>query len=352
MSGAREHTPKRPTGPQSASHRPTIRDVAAHAGVSKSLVSRVLHDSPLVSEPRRAAVLRSIEELGYRPNAAARTLVRRRSGAIAVLVSDLHNLFLPEVIAGLDPELARRGYTTVIVTGRHSEQAELEGLHRVLELRVDGIVCAMPGLGRDALLDAARSTALVTLTRTPELPRVDSIVNDDYAGATIAVEHLAGLGHRRIAMIGDTEERAGADRIRGYQRAMTTLGLADEIVILPGGFTEAGGYRAATQLLSRRPPAITAMFVASDLAALGVLDAAVDAGTDVPGQLSVVGYDNTPLAALRQIALSTIDQTASEIGALAADVLLTRIEQPNRRARRIVIPPTLVPRRTSGPPPA
>jgi DNA-binding LacI/PurR family transcriptional regulator len=208
----------------------------------------------------------------------------------------------------------------------------------------------MPGLGRDALLDAARSTALVILTRTPELPRVDSVVNDDYAGATIAVEHLAELGHRRIAMIGDREERAGLDRIRGYEDAMTRLGLAREIVVVPGGFTEAGGYRAATQLLTRRPTAITAVFVASDLAALGVLDAAVDAGADVPGQLSVVGYDNTPFAALRHIALSTIDQTAAKIGALAADALLTRIEQPNRRARRIVIPPTLVPRRTSGPP--
>ncbi len=310
----------------------------------------MLHDSPLVSEQRRAAVLRAIEELGYRPNAAARTLVRRRSGAIAVLVSDLHNLFVPEVFAGLDPVLSHHGYTTVIVTGKHSEPTELEGLHRVLELRVDGIVCAMPGLGRDALLDAARSTALVILTRTPELPRVDSVVNDDYAGATIAVEHLAELGHRRIAMIGDREERAGLDRIRGYQDAMTRLGLARESVIVPGGFTEAGGYRAATELLTRRPDAITAVFVASDLAALGVLDAAVDAGADVPGQLSVVGYDNTPFAALRHIALSTIDQTAAKIGALAADALLTRIEQPNRRARRIVIAPTLVPRRTSGPP--
>jgi DNA-binding LacI/PurR family transcriptional regulator len=351
VTGSRDHRRRRRADLQSAADRPTIRDVAAHAGVSKSLVSRVLHDSPLVSEPRRAAVLSAIEELGYRPNAAARTLVRRRSNAIAVLVSDLHNLFLPEVVAGLDPVLSRRGYTTVIVTGKHSEQAELEGLHRVLELRVDGIVCAMARLGRDALLDAARSTALVNLTRAPELPRVDSVVNDDHLGATLAVEHLARLGHRRIAMIGDTEERAGADRIRGYREAMTALGLADEIVIVPGGFTEPGGYRGATELLSQGPRRVTAVFVASDLAALGVLDAAVDAGVDVPGEFSVVGYDNTPLAALRHIALSTVDQTATDIGALAADALLTRIEQPNRRARRIVIPPTLVPRRTSGPPP-
>ncbi len=332
--------------------RPTIRDVAARAGVSKSLVSRVLHDSPLVSEARRAAVLRAIDELGYRPNAAARTLVRRRSNAIAVLVSDLHNLFLPEVVGGLDAVMERRGYTTVIVSGKQREQAELQALHQVLELRVEGIVCATTRLGPDALLDAARTTALVNLTRTPELPRVDCVVNDDHAGATLVVEHLARLGHRRIAMVGDSEERAGTDRIRGYRETMTRLGLAAEIELAPGGFSESGGYRAATQLLDRRNPPVTAIFVASDLAALGVLDAAVEKGVDVPGRLSVVGYDNTTIAALRHISLSSVDQAASEIGALAADALLARIERPDRRARRIVIPPTLVPRRTSGPAPA
>ena len=171
-------------------------------------------------------MLRAIDELGYRPNAAARTLVRRRSNAIAVLVTDLHNLFLPEVVGGLDAVIESRGYTTLIVSGKQRERAEVQALHRVLELRVDGIVCATARLGRDALLDAARSTALVNLTRTPELPRVDSVVNDDHAGATLVVEHLAQLGHRRIAMIGDTDERAGADRIRGYRDAMVRLGLA------------------------------------------------------------------------------------------------------------------------------
>ena len=153
-------------------------------------------------------------------------------------------------------------------------------------------------------------------------------------------------------MIGDTEERAGADRIRGYRETMIRLGLAAEIELVPGGFSESGGYRAATQLLDRRDPPVTAIFVASDLAALGVLDAAVVKGVDVPGRLSVVGYDNTPIAALRHISLSSVDQAASQIGALAADALLARIERPDRRARRIVIPPTLVPRRTSGPAPA
>jgi DNA-binding LacI/PurR family transcriptional regulator len=300
-----------------------------------------------VSEARREAVLRAIDELGYRPNAAARTLVRRRSNAIAVLVTDLHNLFLPEVVKGLDAVTEPRGYTTLVVSGKGREQTEEAALHRVLELRVDGIVCATARLGRDALRDAARTTALVNLTRAPEVPRVDVVVNDDHAGARLAVEHLAELGHRRIAMIGDTDERAGVDRIRGYRDTMASRGLERHTEVVPGGFSETGGYRAARRLLDRGARRVTAIFVSSDLAALGVLDAAVDAGMAVPGELSVVGYDNTPFAALRQIGLSTIDQDAAEIGAVAADALLARIERPDRRARRVVIAPTLVVRATS-----
>jgi DNA-binding LacI/PurR family transcriptional regulator len=339
-----------PLSPTEEARKPTIKDVAARAGVSKSLVSRVLHDSPLVSTARRAAVLRAIEELGYRPNAAARTLVRRRSSTIAVLVTDLHNLFLPEAMSGLDAILEPTGYTTLIVSGRRRPEGEEAALHRLLELRVDGIVCASAHLGREALLEAARSTAVVSLTRTPTLPRVDSVVNDDCAGATLAVEHLAALGHRRIAMVGDSSERAGADRIRGYRQAMARLGLGRETAVVAGGFTERGGQEAGRSLLAipqRRP---TAIFVASDLAALGVLDAAAEAGLEVPGDLSVIGYDNTPFAGLRRIELSSVDQAATEIGGAAARALLARIEHPQRRARHVIVPPTLVLRHTTAPP--
>jgi DNA-binding LacI/PurR family transcriptional regulator len=318
--------------------------------VSKSLVSRVLHDSPLVSAERRAAVLRAIEELGYRPNAAARTLVRRRSSTIGVLVSDLHNLFLPEAMSGLDAILEPTGYTTMIVSGRRRREGEEGGLRRLLEMRVDGIVCATAQLGRQALFDAARSTAIVSLTRTPVLPRIDSVVNDDRAGAALAVQHLAGLGHRRIAMVGDSTERAGADRIRGYREAMARLGLQTEAALVAGGFSERGGYEAGKLLLGIRTQRPTAIFVASDLAALGVLDAAAEAGVDVPRGLSVIGYDNTPFAALRRIALSSIDQAATEIGRATARTLLERIEQPWRRARHIIVAPTLITRQTTAPP--
>ncbi len=331
----------------------TIVDVAARAGVSKSLVSRVFRNSPRVSDASRAAVLAAARELGYRPNAAARTLVRRRSHAVGILVTDLHNLFLPEVAVGLDTVLEEHGYTTFVVTGKHRRQTEEAALARLLELRVDGIVCAPARLRSAALREAAGATAIVSLTRTPQVPRIDSVVGDDHRGATLVVEHLIGLGHRRIVMVGDTQERAGADRIRGYRDAMTVAGHGAAARVVAGGFTEMGGHRAARTLLAERGAARpTAIFVASDLAALGVLDAALELGIRVPGELSVVGYDNTPIAALRHIGLSSVDQSARGIGHSAGQALLERIAHPERPARRTVIAPALITRATCGPAPA
>jgi DNA-binding LacI/PurR family transcriptional regulator len=329
---------------------PTIRDVAAKAGVSKSSVSRVLRDSPLVSEQSRSAILQAIDELGYRPNAAARTLVRRRSNVVGVFVTDFHNPFFQDILDGIESVARESDYTPIVVSGKRLAGAEETTLHRLLELQVDGIVCDSARLDRNALLQAARSTPVVMLTRTPELPRVDCVVNDDYAGATLVVEHLASLGHRKIGLIADEKERAGAARIRGYLETMQKLGLADQVQIAPGGFTEAGGYAGAKELIEDGK-GVTAIFAATDFAAFGVLDAAWEAGLDVPRDLSVVGYDNTAIAALRRIGLTSVDQSSSKIGATAMEALLARMKKPSLPASRIVLAPALVPRSTSGPAP-
>jgi LacI family transcriptional regulator len=179
---------------------------------------------------------------------------------------------------------------------------------------------------------------------------VDRVHNDDVAGGRLVVEHLTGLGHRRITMIDGTAERAGVERRRGYEEAMAAAGLASEIRVVPGGYTEAGGYDA-TQLLLGDGDLPTAIFAANDDTALGVLDAVHQASLDVPDDISVVGYDNTSIAALGHISLTSVHQPRTEIGAATTRALLERMERPQRPARRIVLPPRLVPRATSGPAP-
>ncbi len=327
---------------------PTIKDVAARAGVSKSSVSRVLQGSTLVSDASREAVLRAMDELGYRPNAAARTLVSRRSNTIGVLLTDLHNPFLVEIVDGIEPVAERHGYTVLVVSGKRQTRAEASALHKLLELRVDGIVCDATKLDRRALVAAARSTPIATLTRTPEAPRVDSVVTDDRAGAALVVEHLVGLGHRHIATVADTQERSGLDRIRGYEEAMAAHGLAAEAHVVPADFTERGGRSGGARLFAEGRP-VTAVFAANDFSALGVLEAASEAGLDVPGDVSVVGFDDISIAAYHRISLTTIHQPAQTIGEAAVGAVLARIEHPGRPARRLVMEPRLVERGTTGP---
>ncbi len=327
---------------------PTILDVAARAGVSKSSVSRVLQGSPLVSEEARAAVLAAIEQLGYRPNAAARTLARRQSHSIGVLVSDLHNPFFPMVLDGIDEVAEEHGYTSLIVRGKRRSQTEEHALGRLLELQVDGIVAVTERLTRPVIVEAARSTPLVTLTQTPRAPRVDTVVSDNRQGARLVIDHLVALGHASIAMIADAREHAGAERIEGYQAAMTAHRLGDHIRVLDAPPTERGGYDAARQLLTD-VGSVTAIFAGNDLAAFGVLDALAEHGLEIPRDMSVAGYDNTPVAALRTVSLTTVDQFATEIGAEAMRAVLARVQRRDRAARHVLVPPRLVPRATTAP---
>ncbi len=330
---------------------PTIRDVAARAGVSKSLVSLVMRGAPNVSEERRAAVLDAARELGYRPNAVARSLVRRRSHVIGVMLSDLRNPYFAEVAESVDELAGRFGYRALINSGSRRPAAEERAIETLLQLRVDGLILAGPVLATAVIARAAAAVPVSLVSRAARTPGIDTVRNDDRLGAMIAVDHLVSLGHRRIAHV-DGGRGAGAEARRtGYRRAMERNGLVRNIRIVPGSFTEEGGYRGVERLLGERRRRPTAIFVANDLAAIGALQALEDAGREVPAEMSVIGYDNTMLASLRRIGLSTIDQPSAEIGATAVRLLLERIEEGRTEDRHIVLPPSLVVRETTAPPP-
>jgi DNA-binding LacI/PurR family transcriptional regulator len=332
-----------------AGRPPTIIDVAQRAGVSKSVVSRVLTGADTVSQGARAAVLAAAEELGYRPNAVARSLARRRSSHVGVMVSDLHNLFFAEILDGISAVAAEAGYRMLIATGNRAPQAEAEALASLLELRSDGVILLGPRLDATTLGRASREFPLALVGSVHRLPGVDSVANDDLLGARLAVEHLAALGHRRIAHVDGGDGAGSAERRAGYETAMRQLGLEGDVRVAAGDFTEEGGYEGAARLL-RAGPRPTAIFASNDMAAIGVLEAVEEAGLRVPQDVSLVGYDNTALAALRHISLTTIHQPRREIGEMAMKALLRRVDRPAARARRVVLEPHLVVRSTTAPP--
>lgn len=302
-----------------------------------------------VSRESRDAVLAAAEELGYRPNAAARSLVQRRSFNVGVLVSDLHNPFFAEIIDGIEAAAAAGGYRMLIATGNRDRDAEAHALETLLELRTDGVILLSPRLAPPLVARAGRSVPVAVVASLMRAPRVDVVVNDDVRGAELAVKHLAGLGHRRIAMVDGGDGAGAAERRSGYEAAMRRLGLGDLIRVAAGDYTEEGGYSGAQHLL-RLHPRPTAIFASNDLAAVGALDAIEEAGLEVPADVSLVGYDNTALASLRHISLTTVHQPRRQIGEMAMKAVLRRIERNGARAKRLVLEPRLVSRQTTGRP--
>lgn len=332
--------------------RATIVDVAARAGVSKSLVSNVLRGVPTVTPANRNAVVRAAQELGYRPNAVARSLVERRTRAMGVLVSSLHNPFFADVIDGLQAHADEMGYSVFLASGHRAAAAEARTVEALLEQRVDGMVLLSPNLpGFEVARAAAGVPVVVVGRRYRDVAHADSVVSDDNVGTELAVRHLIGLGHRRIAYIGGGRRAGGRERSNGYRRAMRGAGLPlGPEVDDDSCTTEEGGYRAAQQLLAATPRP-TAVLTVNDLAAVGAMDAVEASGLRVPADVSIVGYDNSTLAGLRHIALTSVDQPRVEMGRRAAELLLQRVDGPGRRGRHVLLIPQIVVRSTTGPPP-
>ena len=315
--------------------RPTLETVAARAGVSRSLVSLVLNDSPKVSQVSRDAVLRAVADLGYRPNAAARRLAERRSRTVGVLLNDLRQPWFADMLDGLTPVLYGAGKHILLGDGRIDQMMDETLTWSFLDFGVDGLVLAgsIP-LSAAVLSIASKIPAVAVGGRGLDLglPHVDVLANDNHLGGALAVRHLAGLGHTRIAHISGLPSVAGRLRMQGYEDAMRAAGLGDHVLIDHGDMSEEGGYRATVRLLSGqdRP---TAIFAANDLTCVGALSAATALGVRVPAELSLVGFDNSLFSRLRALWLTSVDGTAYPMGQQAGQMLLKRIEQPSAPAQ-------------------
>jgi DNA-binding LacI/PurR family transcriptional regulator len=332
----------------SPSAQPTIRTVAARAGVSKSLVSLVLQGSPKVSPERRAAVEAAMADLGYQPSLVAQSLSSRRTGVFGVVMNDLRNPWFVDCLEGFASAAGAAGYRAVLADERLDDAGG--GLvESILRLHVDGLVL-MGTMDPSAILrDAARRRpTVVAASRDFAGAGLDVVANDDATGTRLALDHLWSLGHRRIAHVDGGPGAIPAIR-RDTVRAYLAEHGIDDPAIEAGGTTEGDGYTAALRLLaSERPP--TAIFAFNDVVATGVLAAAHDSGLVVPRDLSVVGYDNTSLAAMRLVNLTTVDNASAAVGAAAAEALITRLEDPDVPGTLTLVQPALVIRETTAPP--
>lgn len=336
-------------GPRPAAQRPTIRTVAERAGVSKSLVSLVLRGSPHVSEAKRQAVLDAMRELRYRPDATARALSEPHSRTVGVLVHDLHNPWYLDALDGIASVLSQAGLQMLLAVQRLDLVNGETFLPAMLEMKAAGIVLVGSLEPSAQVVEAAAEVPTVAVAnRDPGLADADVVAGDDAAGTRLAVRHLVELGHRRLACLAVGTTGVGRVRRDAYEAAVAEAGLAPAPLVAVTDGDEDGGYRAAVRLLTGadRP---TGLVCYNDIVALGALSAARDLGLEVPRDLSLVGYDNTQVAQLRSVALTTVDNSSFRLGSRAAAMLVERVDAPWRAPAFELVEPVLVVRSTTGP---
>jgi len=326
--------------------RATIYDVAQAAGVSKSLVSLVLRDSPSVSAPRRAAVLAAIKELDYRPSQAATALAGGTSQTVGVVIDDYTNAWFVELLRGLQEGLASAGLRIAVSDRTLNTHVESDPLDGFLSTRVEALVLATEPT--PAMRFSSQIPVIVVGNRATQVPGADVASSDDRLGTRQAIEHLVSLGHRNIGHIGGG---GGSSMLRlaGYQEAMKAAGLDEHVVSVSELTTEDTGYRCAQRLLDEDPDT-TAILAANDSMAMGAMAAAQAAGLSVPGDLSIIGYDNSPLSGTHLLHLTTVDSRNHDLGLHVAQQVLSRLADPGRDAQRVLLEPLLIERGTCAAP--
>ncbi|MEM7272319.1 MAG: LacI family DNA-binding transcriptional regulator [Actinomycetota bacterium] len=325
--------------------QPTMDDVAAKAGVSRALVSLVMRDSPRVSASSREKVLAAAAELGYRPNLWARNLASGQTHTVGVMLNDLHNPYFTEMAEGVAEVANKAGLQVLLNTGWQRDGGEVTAIEALLSLRTDGLVLAAPRLPAEILDGYASQAPVVSVSNYDRLDSFDTVCNDEAHGANLIVDHLLELGHQRIAHIDAGSAAGGPERRSAFIDAMTRYGLAP--IVVEGDFKEDAGYQAAEQLMSLREPP-TAIFAGNDLSAIGALTYLQTAGLRVPEDVSVIGYDDTVLAGIGTVSLTTVHQPRPQFGRQAMELLLERMKG-RTEARHEQIEPWLVVRSSTGP---
>lgn len=338
-----------------ARRRVTIHDVARAAGVSLSTVSNALAGKEIVREDTRRIVQEAAARLGYRASAVAQALRTRRTNTIGVLLADVANPSSPDFVRGIEDVAIRERFTLLLCNNDGDEARQVRQMRSLIDRQVDGMVLISQHCDSPAVREQLDSGIPFVLVQRHSARLQDNYVGADNAASLVAVaEYLAGLGHRRVGYVcGPAVSSAVTERFAAFRGAAQRLGLdMDPALVIAGDYgTEAGHQAAHTLLNLRHPP--TAIVASNDMNALGVLDVAAERGIDVPGQLSVIGYDDIALARLARIDLTTIHLPRREIGAAAATLLLEQIRSGPARPppRSILFPTRLVIRSTTGPAP-
>jgi LacI family transcriptional regulator len=328
----------------------TINDVAKKSGVSATTVSHTLNETRFVSAGVRKKVLDAVRELGYQPNSLARSLRRKETQTFGLIVPDSINQYFAEIQCGVEHAAYEKGYSVILCNTEGNEEKENLYVKVLRNKQVDGLLFISAGYQSQTLKSLIdEKVPLVLVDRDlPDL-EVDTIMADNFNGGYVATSHLISLGHTRIACITGSEGiLSSGRRIVGYQKALEEHGIPfDEQLICTGNFHAVGGKKAALHLL-RMEKSPTAIFAFNDVMAVGAIQAAVESQRKIPADLAIVGFDDIELASFLQPPLTTIRQPKQEMGRLAVEMLINRINDRDLPIKKVVLPVSLIKRESGG----
>jgi LacI family transcriptional regulator len=333
----------------------TISDVAKRAGVSTMTVSRVINSSGYISQETQERVEKAIAELGYVPNALARSLHVKQTKTIALVLTDITNPFFTTIARGVEDEASENGFNVMFSNTDESQVEEIEHLNTLLQKQVDGVLLVPAGNSHESVTFLKeRNTPVVVLDRHVADIQVDTVRCDSIQGAYDLTRYLLNLGHRRVAILsGPMETSTALDRVIGYRKAFEEACLkVDPSWVRHGQFIQSSGYQMTQEVLSLSPRP-TAIFAANNFISIGAYHALRDAGIQIPEQISLVTFDDLPAPLVLEPFLTAADQPAYEMGRKATQLLLTRLSGENQaRPTDIILPIRLIIRKSSGEPPA
>lgn len=326
----------------------SIYDVAERAGVSKTLVSRVINNQKGVSEASRKKIMDAMEELNYRPNAIARSLVLQKTNIIGVIVDNLCQTFFFDFIKGIEQEIEKSSYEVLFCSARDKVEAKKKYIDFFSQGRADGFILYGSNVRDRKLIEEMENSMvpMVIVENDVDGLNINNICVDNRYGSEVMIDYLVQSGCREIYHItGDLTVKAAIDRMEGYQAALRKHGMeCREEMIIPADFTVEGGYRATMELLERNAPLPDAVYYGSDLTAAGGMTAFEEKGVEIPGDIKVAGFDNDELLMIDRKfkKLTTLEQPMFEMGVNAARLLMDDIRDAPVKKKRMIYYPELI----------
>jgi len=329
----------------------TIKDIARHVGVSTATISHVINNTRFVSEGLREKILKAIQELNYQPNGIARSLVKRKTHIIGIIVSDILNPFYTAVVRGIEDVTHKSGYNVMLCNTDEDPEKEKLSIQVLLEKRIDGLAISTAFQeGVHPLLPQLKTVPLVNMVRKIKGLTADAVVGDNTGGAYKAIEHLIELGHRRIGIIsGPSGLSSGAERLKGYKKALEGHRIPiDQGLIKFGDFKKESGYTLTKEILQGNAPP-TAIFVTNNQMTIGALSALNELKMRIPENISLISFDDMEWYAFLNPPITTVEHSPYQMGKKAGEMLLQRISKKRTRAKKVLFPSNLIVRGSTSP---